>query len=249
MAPARLVEIIPESHSRQSAHRHPSWSDVAGALVRSLGRYGSRSRWRAGRGQPERGAYTLLPRSEYVYNPPNTVFNEAAPVGKIPDLIQARTRGPEPIWGDRILAPGGPRWLISRRSRNQAIRSTFDLIGARRVQWRGRGYIDNIRVFQCPSLEVPVLTAGPDYENPDTDGAYTLNWTRPNGATGPDLLQVSQTSCAPLIFDNAENGLANWTTTTSGTGAQPWTTGTKPQHDSTTFFAQGLPGLRAQIHS
>ncbi len=27
------------------------------------------------------GAYALLPRSQYVYNPPNTVFNQAAPVG------------------------------------------------------------------------------------------------------------------------------------------------------------------------
>ncbi len=99
-------------------------------------------------------------------------------------------------------------------------------------------------MFQCPTLEAPVLTAGSDYENPDTDGAFTLNWTRPTGATGPDLLQVSQTSCAPVIFDNAENGLTNWTTTTTGTGAQNWATSTvKPQHTGTTFFARGFEGI------
>ncbi len=104
-------------------------------------------------------------------------------------------------------------------------------------------YIDNIRVFQCPTLEAPVLSAGSDYENPDTDGAYTLNWTRPAGASGPDLLQVSQTSCAPLIFETAENGLTNWTATVSGTGAQPWTISTKPQHTGNTYYARGFEGV------
>ena len=57
-------------------------------------------------------------------------------------------------------------------------------------------------------------------------------------------MQESQTSCGPIIFDNAEAGLAKWTTTTSGLGAQPWATSDmKPQHTSNTFFARGVEGL------
>ena len=58
------------------------------------------------------------------------------------------------------------------------------------------------------------------------------------------MVQVSETACAPLIFDNAESGLVNWTTSTSGVGAQNWTTSmAKPQHTGTTFFAPGINGI------
>ena len=190
------------------------------------------------------GAYTLLPRSQYVYNPPNTVFNQAAPVGNNTNPNPGEDAWTGTNLGGAILGSWGTTVAnlssVAQPGDTIKIRFNWSQDGCNGVQgW----YIDNVRVFQCPLLEAPVLTAGPDYENPDTDGAYTLNWTRPTGASGPDLLQVSQTSCAPLIFDNAENGLANWTTTTTGTGAQPWTTSTKPQHTGTTFFARGFEGV------
>ena len=102
-------------------------------------------------------------------------------------------------------------------------------------------YVDNIRVYNCPVLEAPTLSTGADYENPDTNGSYTLNWTRPAGASGPDVLQVSKTSCAPLLFDNAEMGLTQWTSTVEGAGTTPWQTASneKPQHTGTTFRARG----------
>ncbi|MFZ1218328.1 MAG: M4 family metallopeptidase, partial [Chthoniobacterales bacterium] len=190
------------------------------------------------------GAYTLLPRSQYVYNPPNTVYNQAAPVGN--------NTGPNPgedAWtgtnlGGAILGSWGTTVAnlasVAQPGDTINIRFTWSQDGCNGVQgW----YVDNIRVFQCPALEAPTLSAGPDYENPDTDGAYTLTWTRPTGATGPDLVQVSQTSCAPVIFDDAENGLGNWTSTTTGAGAQNWTTSTKPQHPGNTFFARGFEGV------
>lgn len=184
--------------------------------------------------------YELLPRSAYVYNPPNSVFNMPPPVGN--------NTGPnfgEDAWTGTNLG-GGTRgsWGTSLADLSSVaqpgdtinLRFTWSQDGCNGVEgW----YIDNIRVIQCPLLEAPVLSTGSDYQNPDPDGSYTLNWVRPNGATGPDLLQVTQDACAPLIFENAENGLANWTATTSGTGAVNWTTATKPQHNSTTFYAQG----------
>ncbi|PYJ09265.1 MAG: hypothetical protein DMF06_10565, partial [Verrucomicrobia bacterium] len=189
-------------------------------------------------------AYTLLPRSQYVFNPPNTVYTQAAPVGN--------NTGPNPgedAWtGTNLGGTTHGSWgttlanlsTVAQPGDTIKIRFTWSQDGCNGVEgW----YIDNVRVFTCPVLQAPTLSAGADYENPDTDGAYTLNWTRPNGATGPDLLQVSQSSCAPLIFDNAENGLGQWTSTTSGTGAQNWTTGTKPQHPGTTFFARGFEGI------
>jgi bacillolysin len=187
--------------------------------------------------------YQLLPRSEYVFNPPNSVYNEAAPVGN--------NTGPNPgedawtgtnlggtahgSWGTTVANLGS----VAQPGDTINIRFTWSQDGCNGVEgW----YIDNIRVIQCPVLEAPVLSTGSDYQNPDPDGSYTLTWVRPNGATGPDLVQVTQEACAPLLFENAENGLANWTATTSGAGAINWTTGTKPQHTSTTFYAQGTEG-------
>ena len=104
-------------------------------------------------------------------------------------------------------------------------------------------YIDNVRVYDCVDLPAPTLSTGNDYQNPDPDGAYTLNWTRPPGAAGPDLLQESQTSCAPVFADNAEGTLAtNWVTTRE-TFAATWQQGTKPQHaPNNAFWASPTPG-------
>jgi M6 family metalloprotease-like protein len=97
------------------------------------------------------------------------------------------------------------------------------------------------------SVEVlpPVLSLGGDYQNPDPDGAYTLNWTRPATATGPDLLQVATVCGASFTEDGSS--LANWEVTTEGTyaGVQ-WSiapNNEKPNHSSTTFRARGAEGV------
>jgi M6 family metalloprotease-like protein len=93
----------------------------------------------------------------------------------------------------------------------------------------------------------PVLSVGTGYENPDTDGAYQLAWTRPLGAAGPDLLQVA-TTCGPFFFENAESGLGQWTVTTDAPGGvYPGTnwgsaSNEKPNHAGTTFRARAAEG-------
>ncbi|HEX8679791.1 MAG TPA: M4 family metallopeptidase, partial [Chthoniobacterales bacterium] len=189
--------------------------------------------------------WTLVPKSAYVFNAPNNVYNEAAPVGN--------NTGPNPSeeawsgfnvgvatlgnWGTTVANLSG----LVQPGGTVRIRFTWSQDGCNGVEgW----YVDNIKLVTCPVLQAPVLSVGSDYENPDTNGSFTLNWVRPNGAAGPDLLQESQTSCGPIIFDNAEMGLTKWTTTTSGTGAQPWKTdNTKPNHPSNTFNVQGVNGV------
>src|SRR6185436_12361507 len=104
-------------------------------------------------------------------------------------------------------------------------------------------YVDNVRVYYCPVLEAPVLSIGAGYENPDTNGSFTLNWTRPATATGPDLLQTATVSCAPLLSDNAEGGTGQWMITTEGTVTPglAWEAvmSDKPQHSGTVFRARG----------
>jgi M6 family metalloprotease-like protein len=92
----------------------------------------------------------------------------------------------------------------------------------------------------------PVLSLGNDYQDPDPDGAYTLNWTRPATAVGPDLLQVA-TTCGPTFTENAESGLGNWEVTTDPTYAGlQWSIASnneKPMHASATFRARGAEGV------
>jgi Zn-dependent metalloprotease len=191
------------------------------------------------------GAFTLLPKSQYVFNPPNNVYNQASPVGN--------NTNPNPnedaYTGFNIGVPNVGSWgttvanlaSVAQPGDTIKIRFLWSQDGCNGVVgW----YVDNIKVVACPLLATPVLSTGSDYENPDTNGSFTLSWTRPAGASGPDVLQVSETSCAPLVFDNAESGLANWTTSSTGTGAQAWkTSNLKPQHNSNTFNVQGTPGI------
>lgn len=190
------------------------------------------------------GAFTLLPKSEYIYNGPNAKFTDPAPVGN--------NTGPNPsedAWtgtnlGSSVLGSWGTTIAnlasVAQPGDTIKIRYTWSQDGCNGVEgW----YIDNIRVLTCPSLKPPVLSVA-NYENPDKNGAFTLNWNRPPTADGPDTLQMSETSCGPVIFDGAENGLAKWTTSTTGAGAQEWTTSAdKPQHTSATFNVKGTKGV------
>lgn len=188
------------------------------------------------------GSYTLLPQSAYIFNAPNVPYNQASPLGN--------NTGPNPgefAWtgtnlGTAILGSWGTTVVnlssVAQPGDSIKIRFTWSQDGCNGVQgW----YIDNIRVFNCPILQAPVLSVGADYQNPDPDGSFTLSWTRPVGATGPDLLQVSKTSCAPIIADNAEAGTGNWVIAKFGTTAPNWQSspaGTKPNYNSTTFAAK-----------
>lgn len=93
----------------------------------------------------------------------------------------------------------------------------------------------------CDLLVVPpVLSFEAGYENPDTDGAYELGWTRPPDAVGPDLVQEATLNEA-LVSDNAEGGLGQWTVTRSDPAFSPnWEASTarpKPGHTGTAFYA------------
>ncbi|HVF09200.1 MAG TPA: M4 family metallopeptidase, partial [Abditibacteriaceae bacterium] len=183
------------------------------------------------------GAYQLVPQNKYVYNPPNAHFAEPPPVGN-----NTNPNAGEFSWNGTNTGEQGGSWgttvadLASMVAPGDKvkIRFTYSQDGCNGVDgW----YIDNIRLYNCPVLSAPVLSIGAGYENPDTDGSYTLTWTRPAGASGPDTLQESTTSCAPLVFDNAEGGIGQWTVSSQGAyNGFNWQTSTeKPEHNSTTF--------------
>lgn len=189
------------------------------------------------------GAFALVPASAYVWNGPPASLAAAPPVGQ-----NTNPKAGEPAWHgadegsvtgswgttvialDDLVAPG----------QTFQLRFDFGIDGCNGVTgW----YVGRIDVGACPPLPGPTLSVGDDYEEPDTDGSFTLSWERPEGAVGPDQVEQSRTSCAPLLADDAESGLGGWTLANSGTGAQDWTTGTKPQHTGTAFQAVGVEGV------
>jgi hypothetical protein len=52
-------------------------------------------------------------------------------------------------------------------------------------------YVGDVTVYDCPELPGPVLAAGDDYEDPDSDGRFTIVWQRPEGARSPDEIEES----------------------------------------------------------
>ncbi len=191
------------------------------------------------------GAFELVPAANYVFNGPNSNLDDAPPVG-----LNTNPNAGEPAWhGTDINAPSGSppaNWGttivdltgIAAPGDTVRLRLTYSQDGCNGVDgW----YVDDLRVYSCPSLEAPTLALGADYENPDTDGTYTLEWERPAGAIGPELLQESTVSCGPAMSDDAEDGLGQWTAETDDPDFGPvWTDSTtkpKPLHDSTAFWA------------
>jgi hypothetical protein len=103
-------------------------------------------------------------------------------------------------------------------------------------------YVGAVSIDECPSLAGPAVSVA-NYEAPDTDGAFTVQWTRPSGAVAPDELQQSTVACAPRLADDGEAGLALWTATTSGSGTSGWQAASdKPLHGSTAIRALGIEG-------
>lgn len=192
------------------------------------------------------GAYQLVPQTSYVHNAPNSQLEGPPPTGlnTNPNAGEYAWHGTDTgaqdgSWGTTIVdlsdmtVPGD----------KVKIRFNFSQDGCNGVDgW----YVDNVNLYFCPPLEAPALSLGGDYENPDTNGSYTLNWTRPTGASGPDVLQQSSI-CGPLMSDNAESGLGQWTAASSRQLAPMWqTSGAKPQHSSTAFWANPVSEQQTQ---
>lgn len=193
------------------------------------------------------GLFQLVAASNYIYNYPKTAYAAPPPAGN-----NTNPNPTEPAWTGANVGtppsqpPGSWGTTIINLS---SLTNPGDMVKVR-FNWSQDGcngvdgwYVDNIRVYSCPLLEAPVLSLGGDYQNPDPDGSYTLTWTRPSGASGPDTVQESSASCAPLLYEDAETGMDGWTVTTVGTGAIAWTTATdKPQHTGTTFKGSSING-------
>jgi bacillolysin len=190
------------------------------------------------------GAFQLLPQEAYDFNAPNSAL-----LGPIP-VVEGNTNpnAGEFAWNGTDQGTFVGSWGTTRANLSSLtnpgntikLRFTFSQDGCNGIDgW----YVDNVRVYYCPVLDAPVLSLGADYENPDTNGSYTLNWTRPTGATGPDLLQQATVSCAPLLSDDAESGTGQWSVTTTGTVTPglAWeaVANEKPQHTGTAFRARG----------
>jgi M6 family metalloprotease-like protein len=146
---------------------------------------------------------------------------------------------------DNYLDPNGPggNWKLPGKLR-------FAVTGLTGLS--GTGAIPGTAPSATLSVEVnpdcgvviapPVLSVGAGYENPDTDGAYALEWTRPAGAIGPDTIQEA-TILQTLLQDGAETGLGQWVTTTTGNGAFAWeATNTKARTGSNSFWGRTAAG-------
>jgi len=189
------------------------------------------------------GAFALVPQGNYTFNPPNSNLDEAPPVGlnTNPNAGEAAWNGtdinapsgsPPANWGTTIVNLSG----IATPGDTVQLRLTFSQDGCNGVEgW----YADDLHLYSCPALDAPTLALGADYEDPDIDGTYTLEWERPANAVGPETLQISTTSCVPMVSEDAEGGFGQWTVTRSDPFISPnWeSSNAQPNHGSTTFWA------------
>ena len=196
------------------------------------------------------GAFALVPQANYVFNAPNSTLNSAIDGNTNPNAGEPAWTGtnvgtpagsPPGSWGTTIIDLSS----LTNPGDTIKVRLTASQDGCNGVEgW----YVDNIRLYYCPALAAPVLSLGSDYENPDANGSYTLTWTRPASATGPDVLQESSV-CGPLMSDDAESGLGQWTAASSDLIAPMWQSapaGQKPQHNSASFWANPVSEQETQ---
>jgi bacillolysin len=183
------------------------------------------------------GAFNVVPQGNFIFNAPNQALNSA----QDPQAANTNPKAGQQAWTGSNQLNGAGSWgttivdLASLAQPGDTIKLKYEF-GEDGCGGALGWYVDNVVVYNCPNLPGPTLSVGGDYENPDTNGSFTLNWNRPAGAIGPDVLQVSQTSCAPIIFDNANN-LSQWNATNDGIGSATWTTSSaKPQHVGNSAF-------------
>lgn len=198
------------------------------------------------------GAFQLVPDGDYLFNGPNGSLSSVIDGNTNPNAGESAWTGtnvgqpsgsPPGSWGTTIINLRN----LTNPGQTVAVRFTASQDGCNGVEgW----YIDNIRVYYCAVLQAPTLSLGADYQNPDPDGNYTLNWTRPGGATGPDVLQESSV-CAPLLTSDGSS-LAGWTAA-NGPATEPvrpmWQTapaGQKPNHNSASFWANPVSEQETQ---
>jgi M6 family metalloprotease-like protein len=90
-------------------------------------------------------------------------------------------------------------------------------------------------VFPNCDAELAAPTLSVDgYEDPDTDAAYTLSWTRALNAVGPDTLQEA-TSCGPSFTDDAAEPLAAGGNTL-WEGSEQWISQLNPGDGSESYY-------------
>ena len=194
------------------------------------------------------GTYQLLPQENYEFNAPNSAMLSTVDGNTNPNAGEFAWNGTDQgtfvgSWGTTIANLSS----LTNPGDTIKLRFNFSQDGCNGIDgW----YVDNVRVYYCPVLEAPVLSLGSDYENPDTNGSYTLSWVRPTGGVGPDLLQTATVSCAPLLADDAEGGTGQWSITTEGTVTPglAWeaVANEKPQHTGTVFRARGTNAIAGQ---
>ena len=178
--------------------------------------------------------WTIVPQENYTFNAPRSQLEPPPPVGlnTNPKANEwawhgANEGGSTGSWGTTVLDLTD---LVQPGDAFQ-VRFEFGIDGCNGVTgW----FVDDVTLYDCPPLEGPVLSVGDDYEGPDTDGSFTLEWERPAGAFGPDQLQQSTSSCAPAFLEDCQGSFAQWTRTnglTTGWGAST----EKPNHSSRVF--------------
>ncbi|MFZ0063914.1 MAG: M4 family metallopeptidase [Pyrinomonadaceae bacterium] len=193
-------------------------------------------------------AFQLLAQENYEFNAPNSAMLSTVDGNTNPNAGEFAWNGTdqgtfEGSWGTTIAN------LSSLTNPGDTIKFRFNFSqdGCNGIDgW----YVDNVSLYYCPVLDAPTLSLGSDYENPDTNGSYTLTWARPATAVGPDLLQTATVSCAPLLVDDAEGGTGQWSITTDGTVTPglAWeaVANEKPQHTGTVFRARGTNAIANQ---
>jgi len=187
------------------------------------------------------GAFAVVPQENFAYNAPNSALLGPLDLSNNPrggqeawngTDINAPSGSPQSSWGTTIVDLAG----LAAPGSTVRLRFTFAQEGCNGVDgW----YVDDVRVYSCPILEPPALALEDDYQDPDPDGVFTLSWTRPAGASGPDLLQQSMTSCAPAFSDDAATPLvaganALWA------GSAQWTSSANPTDGSEAYFIADL---------
>ena len=196
------------------------------------------------------GAFNVVPQSNYIFNAPNQALNSA-----ISDSPNTNPKAGQQAWTGSNQLNGLGSWgttivdLSSLAQPGDTIKLKYEF-GQDGCGGSSGWFVDNIVMFNCPVLPGPTLSVGADYENPDTNGSFTLNWTRPAGAAGPDALQVSQTSCSPIVSDTADN-LNQWTAANGPASAlvKPmWQSAPagKPQHTNASFWANPVSEQETQ---
>lgn len=200
------------------------------------------------------GEFQLVPQANYEFNKPNSAFAGAPPVGNNTNPNAGEfawhgtdTGSQEGSWGTTLADLSG----LAGPGDTVKLRFKFSQDGCNGVDgW----YVDNIHLYSCPNLEAPQLTLGADYQEPDPNGAYTLTWTRPDGAIGPDVLQETSV-CGPVLSENAESGLGQWTVAGGASSDEGqlvfpmWQSapaGQKPNHSSTSFWANPVSEQETQ---